>query len=429
MIATLRHRDFGLVWVAGLISMMGDWALGVALPIYVYQLTGSALATSGMFAAEMIPALLLGSVAGVFVDRWNRRRTMVVANLLLACGLLPLLLVRSADWVWLVYLVAFVESLGAQFANPAERAFLPTLVGEDRLVSANALNALNNNLARLIGPAAGGVIAAAFGLTGVALVDLFTFLVAAGLVALVRASGRVAGAEAGAAVAAAERVWRGVWRDWLAGLRFIRRDRQVTAILTMLAIGALGEGVMSGIFVVWIKNVLHGGALELGWLMSAQAVGGLLGGLAIGALGSRLAPLWMARIAPIAFGLIDMALFSYPLILPGVWPGLILIAVVGLPAAAIGAGVMTLLQTAVRDDYRGRVFGALGTTQSLIGLVALGIAGVLGDRLNPILLLVAFQGGSYVVFGLIAIVFLTAPRTPAPDAPPVPAPDAGYGPA
>ncbi len=88
MLTTLRQRNFSLLWSAGLISMIGDWMLFIALPIYVYKLTGSALATSTMFIAEMIPSLLLGSVAGVFVDRWNRKRIMVITNLLLALGLL-----------------------------------------------------------------------------------------------------------------------------------------------------------------------------------------------------------------------------------------------------------------------------------------------------------------------------------------------------
>src|SRR5919198_1112108 len=86
MIATLRQRNFALLWFAGLISLAGDWMLIVALPIYVYQLTGSTLATSTMFIAGRLPTLLFGSVAGVFVDRWDRKRTMVVANLLLALG-------------------------------------------------------------------------------------------------------------------------------------------------------------------------------------------------------------------------------------------------------------------------------------------------------------------------------------------------------
>src|SRR5215470_5438421 len=119
MLATLRQRNFGLLWFGGLISLAGDWMLNVALPIYVYTLTGSALATGGMLIARIIPNLLLGSVAGVFVDRWDRRHTMIVANLLMALALLPLLLVRSADWLWLVYLVAFVQATIAQFFRPA----------------------------------------------------------------------------------------------------------------------------------------------------------------------------------------------------------------------------------------------------------------------------------------------------------------------
>lgn len=424
MIATLRRRDFGLVWLAGLISMMGDWVLYIALPIYVFRITGSALATSAMFLAEMVPALLLGSVAGVFVDRWDRKRTMVIANLVLALGLLPLLLVHSADRVWLVYVVAFVESVAAQFFTPAEQAFLPALAGEDRLTSANSLAALNNNLARLVGPALGGAIAARFGLSGVTLVDTVSFLLAALLVVLVATSGRAQSVGLAGAMHAAESAWQAVWREWVEGMALIKRERVVSVLMVMFAITAFGEGVMNVIFVVWVKTVLYGGAQELGWLMSAQAVGGVLGGLAIGSVGTRLPKERLVQLGPIIFGLIDIALFSYPLFLLGIWPGIVLIAVVGLPAAAVGASWMTLLQTSVGDEYRGRVFGALGTTQSLLRVAGLLAAGLLGSLLSPILLLDVCQGGSYVLAGLIAVVLFGrafAARTSRPH--PVLSPD------
>jgi MFS family permease len=130
MMATLRERNFALLWWGGLISLAGDWLLRTALPFYVYDLTGSALATSVMFMVGTVPGLLLGPVAGVFVDRWDRRRTLVVANLLLALTLTPLLLVRSADWLWLVYAVALVQSALVRFVVPAENALLPLLVAE-----------------------------------------------------------------------------------------------------------------------------------------------------------------------------------------------------------------------------------------------------------------------------------------------------------
>lgn len=401
MIATLRQRDFSLVWSAGLISLMGDWVLYVALPIYVFRLTGSAFATSAMFLAETVPALLLGSVAGVFVDRWDRKRTMVAANLLLAAGLLPLLLVRSVDQIWIVYVVSFVEAVAAQFFSPAESSFLPIVAGEQRLVSANSLLSLNSNLARLAGPAIGGVVAARFGLPGVTLLDTVSFLLAAVLVILVQTPGHVA--RLTGSIHAVERAGETMWREWRDGLTQMRRQREVSLLLIMFAITALGEGVMGVIFVVWVRVVLNGGAQELGWLMSAQAVGGIIGGLAIGAFGTRVPASRLAGVAAVVFGLLDAALFTYPVTGIALWPGLVLIGIVGLPAAACGSSWLTLLQRGVRNEYRGRVFGALGTTQSLLRLAGLLVAGVLGSLLSPIVLLDLFQSGSYILAGLIAL--------------------------
>ncbi len=404
MIATLRQRDFLLAWLGGLVSMIGDWVLLIALPIYVYQLTDSTLATSAMFVAEIVPSLLLGSVAGVFVDRWDRKRTMMVANLALAVTLLPLLAVRSTDLLWVAYVVAFVQSTITQFFGPAENALLPRLVGEDHLLAANALNSLNNNLARLLGPALGGSVMAFSGIAGVVVIDAVTFLVAATLISMIVTSGeveRIASDVAGTT----QRAWRRAWREWIEGLALLRRNRALAALLSLNAVSALGEGVFSVMFVVWVDQVLDGGARELGWLMSAQAVGGLLGGAVLGSVVRRHAPVRVFGIGSIAFGLLDLALFNYPLVLSGIWLGLVLIGLVGIPTIGIGAGFMTMIQQAVRDAYRGRVFGLMGTTSSLLRLAGTLIAGALGGALGPIMLL-NIQGGSYIAVGLVALALL-----------------------
>jgi MFS family permease len=125
MVATLRQRNFAVLWFAGLISLMGNWMLWIALPVAVYTFTGSTLAVGAMLLANTLPGILFGSLAGVFVDRWECKRTMVVVNGLLAVSIIPLLLVRSADWLWLVYIVSFVQSTLSQFFAPAENAMLP----------------------------------------------------------------------------------------------------------------------------------------------------------------------------------------------------------------------------------------------------------------------------------------------------------------
>ena len=101
----LTRRNFGLLWAGGLISFVGDWVLFTGMPISIYQITGSALATTLMFAAAVVPSVALGSVAGVYVDRWDRRRIVIGGNLLLALVLVPLALVHDAGTIWIVYLV------------------------------------------------------------------------------------------------------------------------------------------------------------------------------------------------------------------------------------------------------------------------------------------------------------------------------------
>src|SRR3954449_2462376 len=192
-----RRRDLRLLLAAGLVSMTGDWILGIGLTYSVYAITGSTLASAVTLLASFIPQVVVGSVAGVFVDRWDRTRTMVVCNLLLAVGLAPLLLVDTVKAIWVVYVVLVWESVLEVFFAPAEQALLPRLVEDDELVTANAPNGQNQNVSRLIGSARGGIAAGVGGIPAVAALDVVTFLVAAGLVLRIRTPGRATADPAG----------------------------------------------------------------------------------------------------------------------------------------------------------------------------------------------------------------------------------------
>ncbi|GAB3978738.1 hypothetical protein GCM10027615_53680 [Plantactinospora veratri] len=122
------NPDLRLLLGANLISLTGDWILRTGLAYQVYVLTGSTLASAGSVLASLLPQIALGSVAGVYADRWDRRRTMVVTNLLMLVALLPLLVVQHAGQVWLVYLVIAVQSCLAPFFTSAEAALVPMLV-------------------------------------------------------------------------------------------------------------------------------------------------------------------------------------------------------------------------------------------------------------------------------------------------------------
>src|SRR5919199_1113046 len=410
--ATMRRRDFALLWVGGLVSMAGDWMLFVALPIYVYQHTGSALATGAMVAAALVPMVLFGSVAGVFVDRWDRKKTMVVSNVLMALFVSPLLLVPSTGWLWIIYAVAFVLFCAATFNEPAENSLLPALVEEERLVTANSLNAMNNDLARLIGPALGGLVMGWFGLLGVVAVDAASYLIAAALVSRISApsaperSDGTSSTETGETVAS----FLAVWREWAEGLRLVGTGRVILTVFFVGAVTGLGEGVFSALFAPFVRVALGGGALELGSLMSAQAVGGILGGLAVGVAGARLSRPRLLGAGAVLFGLIDLAIFLYPSFVEGIALGLVLFVLVGVPGAGMLTGQQTLLQTSAEDRHRGRVFGAFGTTQALLMLVGTLAGGVLGDTAGIVPVLVV-QSGAYVLAGLLVLILLAGDST------------------
>lgn len=400
MWATLRQRNFSLLWFAGLISYIGNWMLYIALPIAVYELTESTLAVSLMLIANIVPSIVIGSVAGVFVDRWERKHTMVIINLLLAVSILPLLLVHSADGLWLVFIVRLVQSTLNQFFTPAEGAMLPQLVDQQYLVPANALNSLNNSLARLIGPALGGIIAAAVGLGGIVVIDALTYLIAAGLLALISVTSKPQPPSDNAVSLRA--MLTKVKQDWLNGLHFIQSRPVVRLLIICIAISSVGEGIMGTLFVPFVKDVLHGEAVHIGWLMSAQAVGSLLGGVVIGWIGVRTQPQRLLGVGAVLIGIIDLMIFNYSVFFPGVLVAMTLFIVVGIPVVALITGYDTLLQSSVEDGFRGRVLGAFGTTASIFALLGTGFAGATGDILG-IVPVINIQGYGYFISGCICL--------------------------
>jgi MFS family permease len=171
--------------VRGVLSVVGAFFLFIALPFFVYERTVSALATGAMFAAETVPRLLFGSVAGVFVDRWDRKKTMVFADVSRAVILLPLLAVAAGGPVWLVYVVAFVETTVSMFFLPAKDALVPNLVAERDLTAAYSLNSMGEEIPSLVGPLLGGALFGLVGLSGLVFLDIASYLVSAVLISLI----------------------------------------------------------------------------------------------------------------------------------------------------------------------------------------------------------------------------------------------------
>ena len=182
----------------------------------------------------------------------------------------------------------------------------------------------------------------------------------------------------------------------------------VSVIFFVIGIAGIGEGLFNVMFVIFIRQNLGGGAPEFGWLTSAQAVGGLLGSLIIGWIGNRIWPNRMAGFLAVNGILIILLvnLASFPL-------AMALILLAGLPIVGYGVAMDTLLQRHVPDRYRGRVFGALGTSISLFVLFGQALASSFGDTFGVVPLL-NVKGMLDIIAGLLAFILLYRVLEPQP---------------
>jgi len=396
----LRARDVRLLLLAGLVSQTGDWALRIGVGYQVYALTESTIASAVVMLVSLAPQVLLGSVAGAYVDRRDRRRIMVAVNLALAVVLTPLLV--APDDVVVIYVVLAMSSCLAPFFIAADATMLPAMVPDGPLrITANALNSQVRDLSRLVGAALGGALVATGGVAALAVADMVTFLLAAGAIAVIR--------HRFSAVPAQHVTLRA---ELVEGFATIRHRRALMIVLIFLAATGVGEAIMGTLFAPFVHDLLAADAGVFGAIVSAQAVGGILGGVIVSLVGHRFCARTLFGGGAVGFGLLDLALFLYPAAFrsvaeaaPPAWPAMVIIAAVGLPGAALVAGFMTTLQNNTTDPVRGRVFGTVTAAQNGAMLGATLLAGFAADTLGIIPLLSA-QGAIYVASGLLVLIAL-----------------------
>jgi len=405
LLALLRRRDFGLLWLGGFVSIAGDWVLRVALPFFVYERTGSTVATAGMIAAELAPGIVLGAAAGVFVDRWDRKRVLVLGNLLEAAAVALLLLVPGGGWLGLVYVVAVAQSAVSAFTAPAESALLPALVPDQDLLPANALNALNNRLGRLLGVPLGGALLGFLGLRSVVVIDCATFIAAASLIAPIRAPSRAVAAVEDAAKAAGS-VWSAFWREWIEGMAIVRRERTIAVIFFILGLMTFGGTMIDPLYVAWVRDVLDRGPQMYSWLLTAHAASGIVGTLLVGRFAARLSPRALMGWTGVLAGAANALKWN----LPSVPLALTLSVTVGVTSVASAVGAETLAQRGVRGEYRGRVFGALNASGSLLSLLGAAVGGGLASVVG----IVPMLNVSTALIVLAGLVVLHAFRADSP---------------
>ena len=406
--------SFRRLWAAGLISDTGDWLLFIALPLVVFQLTGSALGTSIAFLLELIPPIVLSPVAAMLVGRFDRRWLMVALNVGQALALLPLLWVHDSSDLAIAYVVIVVHASLSTIFEPAKNTLLPELVDTERLVSANALVGLNQNLGRLIGGPLGGVLLAVGDLGLIVMVDAVTYLVSAALIATLPAIRAAEGVPADPSQIAPPRESAGPSGATPFGLGAALRMRRLRGAYVVILVSSVAQGMFLVLFVLFALGPLRGSDADVGILRGIQAIGAIAAGLVLGFLARGTSPRLLTAASLFAFGALSLVTWNLPLVTTAIWPYILLFAAVGAPGVIMVAGLMSTLQEHSEPRQRGAVFAAVGLFSAL-GQAAGILLGALADGPLGLLPLLEIQGGLYLLSGVVALLWL--PRDAAPSAP------------
>lgn len=394
LLRVLKNRNFLALWIGQIISQFGDRLAQMALiGLYLKQTAGISLSHSvpvmrNLFFFSTLPILLFSPVAGVYVDRWSRKKTLIATDLLRA-GLILLipLLAGYTDGMWSIYGVIFLVFTVTCFFSPAKSAIIPNLVKKRELLAANSLSNITRLIAMIGGVTAGGIIVAWTGTKMSFYLDSLSFLLSGLAILAIRIKEDLPPEESKDGI-------RRVAKELVAGLNFIRKKKRVKFVATSLFIlmGASGIGYL--LVTVFVTKALNLGTIGLSVLATFLGIGMLAGSLIYGHFGEQI-----EREKVIVGGTLICGVCA---VLLGGSKSLFLlslgVSIIGFIASPIMIAAYTLTQELTPDRIRGRVFSALEVIINSSFLFFIWVAGVLGAWL-PIQSIFYLTGVGLLVYG------------------------------
>ncbi|HKR00415.1 MAG TPA: MFS transporter [Pyrinomonadaceae bacterium] len=372
------NRNFRLLWLGQVVSQLGDWFDTIALYTLLHNLTeNSGRAIGLMLVARFLPSFVVGPLSGVLIDRFSRRTLMIVSDLMRALVVLGFLFVRRPDQIWLVYALTILQLAFSTFFEPAKTAVIPSIVSGRELLAANAVASVTWSVMLTLGAAFGGVVTGWLGTDAAFILDSLTYLASALLIASVRFPRRPERARTRLTMAKALGI-----TDTIEGTRYVGQRPRVLALMLVKAAWGLGGGILTLLAVFGERIFPVGGkpAIGIGILYAARGIGTAIGPIAMRRISGETREN-MQNYIGIAFLLGGVGYVAF-----GAAASFVL-AIIVLMVAHAGGSILwvnstVLLQRAVEDDFRGRVFAAELALLTLAMAVSNYATGELLDRFH-----------------------------------------------
>ena len=360
--AVFRNRNFSLLWTGQLVETIGNALTSIAASIYVFRQTDSAMSVGLMLMATAAPSLLVGLFAGVFVDRYDRRKIMITADVLRAILVMLIPFLVPLNVIWLYVIVMLVSAIG-QFFDPAHESILPEVASDEELAAANSLIAISSFGSTAVGFAAAGLIASAANLNWAFYANAFTFLFSAVCVFMIRIKPVQAEEDTSIAV---------VIQNLRAGVKQVVDTPILRSLFSVMAIVLISFGLSNAILLPFSIRALGATEFEYGLQEGLTSVGFVIGSLWMAKIFDRLHEgVWLA-VSFIAMGIAGVVysfLHSIPL-------AILVITISGFFNAPSSIGRRLVVQRNTPAEMRGRVSSVFFVARDILFLVGMGAAGL-----------------------------------------------------
>src|SRR5215216_6065963 len=394
--SVFRNRNFSLMWTGQLISTMGSALTALAASIYVFRLTNSALSVGLMLMATAAPSLLVGLFAGVFVDRYDRKRIMIIADVSRAVLvlLIPILVPLNVGWL---YVMVILTSAIGQFFDPAFESVLPEVASEEELAAANSLMAISSFGSTAIGFAASGLIASAANINWAFYLDAVSFVCSAICIFLIRVKPIQNEEDTSVAV---------VLKNLGAGMRQLFETRILRSLFIVQILIMTSFGLSNTLLLPFAIRALNATEFQYGLQEGLTSIGFVVASLLMANLFDRMREgAWLATsyLGMAAAGIIYSFVHSIPL-------AILVVTFSGFFNAPASIGRRLIIQRNTPREMRGRVssvFLVSANVLFLVGMSAAGLADVMDVRLLFLL------SSSVLLLGFLAVLVLPDLRQPA----------------
>jgi len=376
----LSNRNFLFLWIGQLISTFGDRLTQMALVALVYQQNpGSEIALAKIISFTIIPVFIIGPIAGVWVDRLNRKNVMVVSDIIRGCLILSIPFFIGIKQILLVYLAIFLTFSISRFFISSKMAIIPDIVPKKNLLVANTLSGTTYMVGNVVGLVVAGIIVniQSIGAIGGFYIDSMTFFVSALLIAMIahiRSIGEVGKDIITTTEAIGSSLRRSIVSDIMDGIKTIWKHKDMRFIVSVFFILMAGLGAVSCVIIVFVQHIFGTSTRDLGFLGTFLVTGLFIGTMLYGKFGQKISKRKIVFCSFIASGILItifvLAVEKYH----NLFTAGIISALLGAAVSPVMVSANTLTHEAIPEELRGRVFSSLEVVIHLGFMIAMFIA-------------------------------------------------------